>query len=110
LQNKSYPPSFLNPLNTMKISFCFFVTFLVLASFPVVAQDNNYDALAKMFSTTAPTGTARFQALGGNHSALGADVSSASGNPAGLGFYTRSEFSFTPTYQSISNSSLYGRE
>jgi hypothetical protein len=94
----------------MKISFCFFVTFLVLASFPVVAQDNNYDALAKMFSTTAPTGTARFQALGGNHSALGADVSSASGNPAGLGFYTRSEFSFTPTYQSISNSSLYGRE
>jgi hypothetical protein len=94
----------------MKISFGFFVTFLALVSFQVIGQDSNYDALAKMFSTTAPTGTARFQALGGNHSALGADVSSASGNPAGLGFYTRSEFSFTPSFQNISNSSLYGRE
>jgi hypothetical protein len=94
----------------MKISFGFFATFLALLSFQVVGQDNNYDALAKMFSTTAPTGTARFQALGGNHAALGADVSSASGNPAGLGFYTRSEFSFTPSFQNMSNSSLYGRE
>jgi hypothetical protein len=94
----------------MKISFGFFAIVLTFASLQVVAQDNNYDALAKMFSTTTPTGTARFQAIGGNHSALGADVSSASGNPAGLGFYTRSEFSFTPTFQSINNSSLYGRE
>ena len=94
----------------MKISFGFFAIILTFASLQVVAQDNNYDALAKMFSTTAPTGTARFQAIGGNHTALGADVSSASGNPAGLGFYTRSEFSFTPTFQSINNSSLYGRD
>ena len=94
----------------MKISFCFFAIISIFASLQVVAQDNNYDALAKMFSTTMPTGTARFQAIGGNHSALGADVSSASGNPAGLGFYTRSEFSFTPTFQSTNNSSLYGRE
>lgn len=94
----------------MKISFGFFAIISIFASLQVVAQDNNYDALAKMFSTTMPTGTARFQAIGGNHSALGADVSSASGNPAGLGFYTRSEFSFTPTFQSTNNSSLYGRE
>ena len=94
----------------MKISFGFFTVFLAFTSSQVVAQDNNYDALAKMFSTITPTGTARFQAIGGNHSALGGDVSSASGNPAGLGFYTRSEFSFTPTFQSINNSSLYGRE
>lgn len=94
----------------MKISFVFFAIISTFASLQVVAQDNNYDALAKMFSTTMPTGTARFQAIGGNHSALGADVSSASGNPAGLGFYTRSEFSFTPTFQSTNNSSLYGRE
>ncbi|MEY4541197.1 MAG: hypothetical protein RLZZ306_2954, partial [Bacteroidota bacterium] len=94
----------------MKIIFGFFATVLTLTSLRVAAQDNNYDALAKMFSTISPTGTARFQAIGGNHSALGADVSSATGNPAGLGFYTRSEFSFTPTFQSINNSSLYGRE
>lgn len=94
----------------MKISFSFFAIILLFSCLQATAQDNNYDALAKMFSTISPTGTARFQAIGGNHSALGGDVSSASGNPAGLGFYTRSEFSFTPTFQSINNSSLYGRE
>lgn len=94
----------------MKISFGFFVIIFTLTTLQVVAQDNNYDALAKMFSTVTPTGSARFQALGGSHSALGADVSSATGNPAGLGFYTRSEFSFTPSFQNLSNSSLYARE
>lgn len=71
------------------------------------AQDNNFDALAKLFGQTAPTGSARFQALGGNHAALGADIGSASGNPAGLGFYTRSEFNFTPAFQNTSNNSNY---
>ena len=94
----------------MKITLSFFVLFLTLSSLQVVAQDNSYEALAKMFSQPTTTGSARFQAIGGNHSALGADVSSAAGNPAGLGFYTRSEFSFTPAYQSISNSSIYAIE
>lgn len=91
----------------MKISFGFFVIILTFTTVQVVAQDNSYEALAKMVSQPSTTGSARFQAIGGNHSALGADVSSAAGNPAGLGFYTRSEFSFTPAYQSISNSSIY---
>jgi hypothetical protein len=94
----------------MKISLGFFAIFLTLFSLQVTAQDNSYEGLAKMFSQPTTTGSARFQAIGGNHSALGADVSSATGNPAGLGFYTRSEFSFTPAFQSNSNSSLYGRE
>lgn len=94
----------------MKISIGFFAIFLTLSSLQVKAQDNSYEALAKMFSQPTTTGSARFQAIGGNHSALGADVSSAAGNPAGLGFYTRSEFSFTPAYQSISNSSVYAVE
>lgn len=94
----------------MKRLIGFFAIFLTLSSIKVKAQDNSYEALAKMFSQPTTTGSARFQALGGNHSALGADVSSAAGNPAGLGFYTRSEFSFTPAYQSISNSSIYAIE
>jgi len=94
----------------MKILLSFFALFLVLSSLQATAQDNSYEALAKMFSQPAITGSARFQAIGGNHSALGGDVSSIAGNPAGLGFYTRSEFSFTPSYQSISNSSVYGVE
>ncbi len=94
----------------MKISIGFFAIFLTLFSLEAMAQDNSYEALAKMFSQPTTTGSARFQAIGGNHSALGADVSSAAGNPAGLGFYTRSEFSFTPAYQSINNSSIYAVE
>ena len=94
----------------MKISLGFFALLFTLSSLQAIAQDNSYEGLAKMFSQPTTTGSARFQAIGGNHSALGADVSSAAGNPAGLGFYTRSEFSFTPAYQSISNSSIYAVE
>ncbi len=94
----------------MKISLGFFAIFLTLISLRVSAQDNSYEALAKMFSQPTVTGSARFQAIGGNHSALGADVSSAAGNPAGLGFYTRSEFSFTPAFQSTNNKSIYAVE
>lgn len=94
----------------MKISIGFIAIFLTFASLQAVAQDNSYEAMAKMFSQPTVTGSARFQAIGGNHSALGADVSSAAGNPAGLGFYTRSEFSFTPAFQSISNKSIYAVE
>lgn len=91
----------------MKIPIGLISAFSILTILSTNAQDNNFDALAKLFSQTAPTGSARFQALGGNHSALGADVSSAVGNPAGLGFYTRSEFNFTPAFQNTSNNSNY---
>ncbi len=94
----------------MKMLIRLFAIFLALFSTNLFAQDNSYEALIKLYSSPTSTGTARFQAIGGNHSALGADVSSASGNPAGLGFYTRSEFSFTPGYQSTSNSSVYAVE
>lgn len=41
--------------------------------------------------------TARMQSLGGTQISLGADMSSASSNPAGLGMLNRSVFSFTPS-------------
>lgn len=91
----------------MRKSIQFTIVFLLMISVKTFGQDNNLDALSKLFSQSVPTGSARIQALGGNHSALGADVSSASGNPAGLGFYTRSEFSFTPAFQSLTNSTAY---
>ena len=56
-------------------------------------QIYSYSNLAKSFSTAYSTSSARMQAMGGIHSALGADISSISGNPAGLGFYNRSEVS-----------------
>ncbi len=51
---------------------------------------------ALLFSQTNLTPSARFQAIGGAGVSIGGDLSSAFANPAGLGFYNRSEFSFTP--------------
>lgn len=80
---------------------------LFLLSGAAWAQDNNYESLARLFSQTNPQGSARMQALGGTHTALGADVTTLSGNPAGLGFYTRSELSISPMFSQINNSSQY---
>ncbi len=38
---------------------------------------------------------------------LGGDISSISGNPAGLGMFTRSEFSFTPEYNNTEAKAFY---
>ena len=53
-------------------------------------------------SQTQPFGTARSMALGGAFASLGADLSSMSVNPAGLGMYQRNEIVLTPmmTFQS----------
>ncbi len=56
-----------------------------------------YAADAFRYSDQTINGTARFQGLGGNHAALGGDASNAFGNPAGLGFYNRSELSISPS-------------
>jgi hypothetical protein len=51
---------------------------------------------ALLFSRTKPGGSARIQAMGGSQIALGGDFSSGLSNPAGLGMYNRSEFTFSP--------------
>jgi hypothetical protein len=53
---------------------------------------------ALRFSQTQALGTARMQAIGGAQIALGGDPTSAFVNPAGLGFYTRSTFTFSPSF------------
>jgi hypothetical protein len=68
---------------------------LVSVFLPGFSQ-NGSDALR--FSESFAGGTARSIAMGGAFGALGADFSSASLNPAGLGFYRKSEFTFSPDY------------
>ncbi|PSL01442.1 OmpP1/FadL family transporter [Cecembia rubra] len=53
---------------------------------------------ALRFSQFRSTGSARIMGLGGAQTSLGGDVSNIHTNPAGLGFFRRSEFSFTPSY------------
>lgn len=47
-------------------------------------------------SRTHLFGTARAMGMGGAFTSLGADLTSMALNPAGLGMYRSSEFSFTP--------------
>lgn len=58
----------------------------------IFAQD------AIKFSTFQPGSTARVKAVGNASYAVGGDLSSISGNPAGIGLFTRSEMSITPEF------------
>lgn len=61
-----------------------------------------FDALR--FSMTNPGGTARYLATAGAFGAIGADFSTLSSNPAGIGLFRTTEFTITPglTYQTAS--------
>ena len=77
---------------------------LLLCSITAVAQVESgpfgYYNQALLFSRTNPGGSARIQGIGGSNIALGGDISSANSNPAGLGFFNKSVFSFTPSFNS----------
>lgn len=67
---------------------------IVLPNF-IPAQAQDYAESALLFSRNQPSGSARILGLGGSQTALGGDYSSALSNPAGLGMYNRSEFTFS---------------
>ena len=67
---------------------------LFCGAYSAFGQDYSGDVFR--YSDQPITGTARFQGLGGGHAAIGGDASSAFTNPAGLGFYNRSELSISP--------------
>ena len=62
---------------------------------------------ALRFSQTGYGSSARFKGLGGAQISLGGDISSLGGNPAGLGMFTRSEFSITPEFNGSSANARY---
>ncbi len=73
--------------------------FFLLAFLEIQGQTAS-DALR--FSTWTPGSTARNLGAGGSMSALGADFSTISINPAGLAMYRKSEFMFTPSVNATS--------
>ncbi|OSZ77981.1 hypothetical protein CAP35_06850 [Chitinophagaceae bacterium IBVUCB1] len=70
-------------------------TLLLFATNNILYAQDETDALR--FSYLQPQGTARSMAIGGALGALGGDFTSLSVNPAGIGVYRRSEFTFTPS-------------
>lgn len=90
----------------MKFKYLLVVVAIVAISKNTYAQ---YAQDALRFSTFQPGGTSRIKALGNAGTAVGGDLSSVGNNPAGLGFFTHSEFSITPEYNgSKVNSSYFG--
>ncbi|TFF33772.1 OmpP1/FadL family transporter [Mucilaginibacter psychrotolerans] len=88
----------------MKIKYLLSVIAIVAItqnSFAQYAQD------AVRFSTGQTGSTARIKGVGNAGTAIGGDLSSVSGNPAGLGFFTHSELSITPEYNNIKVNSSY---
>ncbi|MEJ1238949.1 hypothetical protein WBG78_12520 [Chryseolinea sp. T2] len=86
-------------------AFFLFGVILIFISSGVLGQ--SYVESALMFSRTNPGGSARIQGMGSSQTALGGDYSSAYSNPAGLGMFNRSEFTFTPAFSSYKTSASY---
>jgi len=73
-------------------------------SFSILAQ-NEEDVLR--YSSYNIIGTARYLGLGGAYGAVGADFSSLSTNPAGIGVYKMSEFTISPSIFFGNSESFY---
>ncbi|MGE5383051.1 MAG: OmpP1/FadL family transporter [Omnitrophica WOR_2 bacterium] len=85
----------------LSLILCFLIGTLSLSA------QNEIDALR--YSRLSPSGTARYMALGGAFSALGADFTTLSHNPAGIGLYKSSEVSITPSlFVGRSEASYFG--
>ncbi len=71
---------------------------LLFMTLPILAM-SQFSTDALRFSRIEYQGTARFNGLGGSMGAIGGDISSLSVNPAGLGLYRSSEFTFTTDFR-----------
>jgi hypothetical protein len=79
----------------------------IIMLLPGILGAQSFTETALMFSRTKPGGSARMQAMGGAQTSLGGDYSSAYSNPAGLGMFNRSEFTFSPGYNSATIQANY---
>lgn len=82
------------------------ITSLVFAG--LVNGQNFTDALR--YSEMETQGTARYTAMGGSFGALGGEASALGKNPAGIGIYRSSEFTFSAGFNAIDSDSKYRGE
>ena len=64
---------------------------------------------ALRYSQNDIIGTARFSAMAGAYGSLGADFTTLSYNPAGIGLYQFSELTFTPALSNVVATTYFGR-
>ncbi|MDB5109965.1 MAG: hypothetical protein JWR67_1079 [Mucilaginibacter sp.] len=91
------------------MKFKYLLTIIALAA---ISQSSfaQYSQDAIRYSTFQTGTTSRVKGIGNAGTAIGGDLSSVNGNPAGLGFFTKSELSITPEFNgSKVNSSFLGQ-
>lgn len=88
----------------MKLKLVLAVTAIVTVTQGAYAQ---YSEDAIRFSMATQGSTSRAKAIGNAFTAVGGDLTSVSGNPAGIGFFTKSEFSLTPEFNGSSVKSTF---
>jgi hypothetical protein len=93
-------------LKTLTVSAGLLLPFLPIKA-QVVPGAFSYHELGRTFSQWSHVGSARLMGAGGAQISLGGDISSALSNPAGLGFYNRSEISFTPSLSFVNADATY---
>ncbi|MEP1033857.1 outer membrane protein transport protein [Ekhidna sp.] len=80
-----------------------------LFSYSVVSNAQYFEDAHRFSRSNYGLGsTARMQAIGGAQIALGGDISSAISNPAGLGFFNKGVFVFTPSMDFINADTEFG--
>ncbi len=84
--------------------YLFFPLLAFIVSMPLLTHGQTLEDAVR-YSQLEAGGTARSMGIGGGIGALGADFSVLSTNPAGLATFRRSEFSFTPVFNTNSNES-----
>ena len=81
---------------------------IIFATTAIISNaQNEIDALR--YSTQNHLGTARHAAMAGAFGSLGGEFSALSSNPAGIGMYQISEFTFTPSLSLNTNKSYYNQ-
>lgn len=94
-----YAPSFhFKDQSTMKVHLFWAAAFTAVWFLSPFHSSAQGVADALRYSTFDPLGSARAMGTGNSMSALGADFSAVSSNPAGLAWYRKSEFTITPNF------------
>lgn len=93
-------------LQQMKIKHIVLSAFISTVYWGAAQAQSVDDAL--ILSKEDITGSARMRGMGNAQTALGGDVSSLNGNPAGLGYFSRSDASITFNYLNNTNKTDFG--
>lgn len=88
----------------MKLKFILTTVAIVASVYTSKAQ---YAGDALRFSQTLAGSSARFKGIGNAQTAFGGDISSLGANPAGLGFFTKSDLGLTLEYNNYNSMARY---